>query len=55
MSHHEHKPVEFYSDAFEKPLMVQCEECGKVLDISADGLDSLYADSMTENETRSTP
>lgn len=64
MERHQHAPIEFYSDAFEKPIMVKCEECGEVLDISADLLNSKYGDGpadnvkylgMTENGTEYTP
>lgn len=47
MDDHQHTPVKFYSDAFEKPIMVQCEECGEVLDVSVDFLNSKYQDDPT--------
>ena len=49
MKRHQHTPMELFSDAFEKPFMVKCEECGEVLDVSADFLDSKYGDGAADN------
>lgn len=43
MSTHQHKPTEFFSDAFDDPLFVKCADCGEVLDVSRDMLESLYS------------
>lgn len=42
MAEHEHNPVEFYSDAQDDPLFVKCADCGELLDVSRDTLESLY-------------
>lgn len=64
MEDHRHTPVGFYSDAFDKPLLVKCSECGDTLDVSTDLLEVLHGDDpadnvkylgMTENGTRHTP
>lgn len=64
MGEHIHTPIEFYSDAFEKPLLVKCSECGDTLNVSADLLEARYGDGpadnvkylgMTENGTRYDP
>ena len=38
---HKHTPMEFYSDAFDKPILVQCSECGETLTVSVDLLETL--------------
>lgn len=64
MKGHQHSPIEFYSDAFEKPILVKCSECGDTLDVSADLLETQYGDGhadnlkylgMTEDGTQYTP
>lgn len=42
MSQYEHNPIEFYSDAQDEPLFARCVDCGQVLDVSRDTLESLY-------------
>lgn len=47
---HQHTPIEFCSDAIEKPLVIACSECGEVLDVSADLLESQHGGGLADKE-----
>lgn len=45
---HQHTPIQFYSDAHEKPVLTKCSECGETLDVSAALLEEQYGDKPLE-------